>query len=834
MKAVIMAGGEGSRLRPLTCALPKPMVPILNRPCMEHIVNLLRRHEIRDIATTLQYLPEEIRSYFGDGGDFGVNLVYFTEDTPLGTAGSVKNASSFLDETFIVISGDALTDCHLQRAAEFHREKGALATLVLTPVSCPLEYGVVITDREGRIVRFLEKPGWGEVFSDTVNTGIYILEPEILDYIEENKMVDFSKDIYPRLLAEGKALYAFVTEDYWCDIGNVEQYLQAQFDILEKRSLFSLPGMEIRPGVRVGRNVRIDPSADVVPPVVIGDDCSVGPGAKLGPLVVLGNGVRIGRGASLKRSVIWDYACIGEGAELRGAIIGKGGRILSGAMLFEGVVAGDRTLVGERSVIKPGVKIWPGKWVEKGTRLSSSLVWGNCGRARLFGSRGITGDLFAEITPDFACRIGMAVGSDVNPSGRFALGGDGHPDTLMIKNAVLSGLMSTGLQVVDLGKVTFPVQRYGVRAFDFSGSIHICRRGRGKATIRFLNELGADYSRDEQRKVEGLLGREEYRFASPEAILPVEYLPDVGRSYLNYLLGFLDRETTGRGHIRIVLDYDPDQLGSLVPELFDALGCEVITFATPRNHARSLAEMLKTAEQFGDVVRDQGADFGAVLDAGGEEVIIVDEKGRIIGEEMIYALLSLIVLNANGRTILALPVNAPESVVEMAKHRGADVKRTKTAPWALMQAFLDEDVRVSQRRCPQFLLYGDALAILASLAEFLAREGKPLSEILRKMPCFATARRDVEVTWDAKGKVLRRLVEEAGERRLNTAEGIKVQHPEGWALILPDADEPLCRVYGEAFNQEVAESLTEMYVQKIQGLCESGQPPGPSTEGQHS
>lgn len=214
MKAVIMAGGEGSRLRPLTCARPKPMVPILNRPCMEHIINLLRNYQIQEIAATLQYLPEEIQNFFGSGNDFGVNLHYFIEETPLGTAGSVKNAASFLNETFLVISGDALTDCDLQEAINFHKKKGALATLVLTTVACPLEYGVVITNKEGRVKQFLEKPGWGEVFSDTVNTGIYILEPDVLEFIEPGKMVDFSKDLYPQLLAVGEPLYAYIMRGY--------------------------------------------------------------------------------------------------------------------------------------------------------------------------------------------------------------------------------------------------------------------------------------------------------------------------------------------------------------------------------------------------------------------------------------------------------------------------------------------------------------------------------------------------------------------------------------------------------------------------------------------
>lgn len=816
-----MAGGEGSRLRPLTCALPKPMVPVLNRPCMEHIVELLGRHNITETAVTLQYLPEEIKGYFGDGSNFGrgVKLRYFTEDTPLGTAGSVKNAAAFLDETFVVISGDALTDCSLQEAFEFHRQKKALATLVLTTVTCPLEYGVVITNGQGRIVRFLEKPGWGEVFSDTVNTGIYILEPEILEYIDANKMVDFSKDLFPRLLAAGEPLYAFVTEGYWCDIGNAEQYMQSQFDILEKKgTLLSLPGREASAGIWMGENVQVDASASLIPPVVIGDDCIIGPNASIGPLAVLGNGVQIRQGSSLKRCILWDNSMVGEGAELRGAVLGKGALLLSSARAFEGSMIGDRSVVGEGSVIKPGVKIWPEKWVEKGTRLSKSLVWGNCGRARLFGNSGITGDLFTEITPDFACCLGLALGSSLAKQGRLSLGSDGYPDTNIIKNAVLSGLMSTGLQVVDLGKVTLPVHRYGISAFDLLGGVHIYRVGHNKINVRLMNDRGADCSRGEQRKVEGLLSREEYRYAMKEEIHPVEYLPDVNRSYINYLLKFLDRELIRRKRYRIVVDYDPSQLGALLPGLFDALGCQVITFAAPRTHSQTFSELLKAAEQFGEVVREQGANYGAVLDSGGEGVVLVDDQGRIVSEDRFYALLSLITMQSNQNSILAFPVTAPESVVEMARQQGGDVRRTKTAPWSMMQTFLEEDVCASQQRCPQFLLYSDALAVLTSLAEYLARRERTLSEVLAELPGFVTVRRDVDVDWNDKGKVLRHLAEESGEQKIETAEGIKVQHPEGWALILPDADEPVCRVYSEAFNQETAESLTDMYVQKIQDI----------------
>ena len=206
MKAVVMAGGEGSRLRPLTSGVPKPLVPVVGKPVMEHILRLLRKHGITDVVVTLQYLGSAIRDYFGDGSDFGVDITYVVEDAPLGTAGSVKNAQEYLTEPFIVISGDALTDIDLGAVMQYHREKGASATIVLTSVANPLEFGVVITNPDGTIKRFLEKPSWGEVFSDQVNTGIYVIEPEVLDLLSPGAVVDWSGDVFPKMLTNAMPL----------------------------------------------------------------------------------------------------------------------------------------------------------------------------------------------------------------------------------------------------------------------------------------------------------------------------------------------------------------------------------------------------------------------------------------------------------------------------------------------------------------------------------------------------------------------------------------------------------------------------------------------------
>ena len=233
MKAVIMAGGEGTRLRPLTCNLPKPMVPIVHKPMMEHILNLLKAHSIHEIASTLWYLPQDVMDYFGDGSQFGVSMEYFVEEEPLGTAGSVKNAEDFLNETFVVVSGDSLTDIDLSKAVAFHRERNAVATLVLTRVANPLNYGIVITGEDGRIRQFLEKPSWSEVFSDTVNTGIYVLEPEVLQEFAKGQNVDFSRDLFPKLLAKEAPIYGYIADGYWSDVGNLEVYRQAQQDCLD-------------------------------------------------------------------------------------------------------------------------------------------------------------------------------------------------------------------------------------------------------------------------------------------------------------------------------------------------------------------------------------------------------------------------------------------------------------------------------------------------------------------------------------------------------------------------------------------------------------------------
>ena len=375
MKAVIMAGGQGTRLRPLTSEQPKPMIPVVNVPCMEHIVDLLKRHGFERIVATLEYRPEVIREHFGDGSRWGVEIEYSVEEEPLGTAGSVKYVEGRLGERFVVVSGDALTNVDLGEVVRFHEDRGAEVTLVLKGVDDPSEFGIVVVDEGGRVERFLEKPDEDEVFSYTANTGIYVVEPGVLDLIPGGEEYDWSKDLFPKLLDEGRPVYGYVMEDpsYWEDIGNIEQYMDAQRAVLdgEVRGVRP-PGEERYEGVFVGDGVEAD-EGSIEGPVVLGDGVRVAGGATVGPHAVLAPGVSVAPGASVVRSTVAEGASVGEGAVLDGALVGRASKIGAGVRLGRGSALGDGVVVGEGATVAPDVSVYPGEEIPDGVQVSEDV-----------------------------------------------------------------------------------------------------------------------------------------------------------------------------------------------------------------------------------------------------------------------------------------------------------------------------------------------------------------------------------------------------------------------------------------------------------------------------
>ncbi len=360
MKAVILVGGQGTRLRPLTINTPKAMVPVLNTPFLEHVIHHLSRHNVREITLALSHLAQPIKDYFGDGSRFGVRLNYVLEETPLGTAGAVKNterSERYLDETFLVLNGDIITDLDITAMLDSHRQRRSKATIALTPVDDPTSYGLIETDAKGRVTRFLEKPGWSQVTTNMINAGTYIIEPDVMASIPPRTKFSFEHELFPLFLEQDEPIYAYPSSAYWIDIGTPEKYLRLNKDLLSGKSTQYAPGSGVR--VVIGDKCHIHPTAEITAPVVIGDNCAIGQGVRLTGPVVIGSGSVILDNAVITESVIWQAVNIGSGVKVKGSIIASNCRLDDGSIVEEAVL-GDNVTVTSGYKLEPGSKIWPG------------------------------------------------------------------------------------------------------------------------------------------------------------------------------------------------------------------------------------------------------------------------------------------------------------------------------------------------------------------------------------------------------------------------------------------------------------------------------------------
>lgn len=338
-KAMLLAAGAGTRLRPLTYETPKPMVPVVNRPVIHHVLDNLLRHGVQEVMVNLHAHPDQVRGYCGDGSRWSLKIHYSLEPKLLGTAGAIKKVGGFFkDGPFFVMSGDGLSDVDLTAMHAFHRKRGSMATMAIKRVDARFEYGVTLTDASQRIKGFLEKPSWGDVFSSKVNTGIYLFEPEVLKLLPEGKVYDFGHDLWPKLLKLRKPIYAYETDAYWCDVGNLSEYRRCQIDCLDRKAKIHIPGVENPKGVWIEGGASVDARAKLIPPLLIGKGSRVAAGAVIGPFSVIGDRARVGAGAVLDRCILFDNVTVGEKVRLNNCIIGPNGNVKENISVFEAAV----------------------------------------------------------------------------------------------------------------------------------------------------------------------------------------------------------------------------------------------------------------------------------------------------------------------------------------------------------------------------------------------------------------------------------------------------------------------------------------------------------------
>ncbi|HZK49456.1 MAG TPA: sugar phosphate nucleotidyltransferase [Thermoleophilia bacterium] len=828
MKAVVMAGGQGTRLRPLTSNMPKPMVPVANKPTAQHILELLSRHGIRDVVMTVAFMPQLIQNFFGDGSSFGMQIDYCVEEVPLGTAGSVKNAQRFLDDTFLVISGDSLTDFDLTEIVDFHRARDAMVTIALKSVDNPLEFGVVIVDEHGRIERFLEKPGWGQVFSDTINTGIYVLEPEVLDHIPEGVSFDFSHQLFPHLYDSRKPLFGMLCEGYWQDIGSLAQFLQANRDALDGKVQANLPGVRLRGNVWVGHGADFDSLDNIQGPALIGDYARLSGSASIGAHTVLGNNVILRGGASVAGSVVGDGSYLGPGVRVRGAIVGSGVDIRANASIAEGAVLGEGSSVGEKAVVGSQVKVYPGKVIESGASVRSSLIWESRGQSSLFGKEGVRGLINIDITPELVMRLGMAYGTSLSAGSIVTTSRDQHPAARVLNRALTAGLNASGVTVRDLQIAPGSLTRFDLKVGNSAGGVHlrVCADNPEEAEIVLSERPGVPMSPQRERGMENIFYREDYRRVAPSEMGSIVFPARLIETYIGALLTACDIDRIRDRDLRVVLDHGGSGTTVLASSVLDALRLEVVSVNTrdPREDGADGATrpLVDRGERVGRLVRAMEADVGVLMDPGGESVTVLDETGAGVPDVSLLLLLLRHACTNYGPGNIVVPLHTTRRAEEVAAECGGNVVRTKVSESALLsEAGKPHSIFAGSGGgrfvLPAFLPAPDALVSFLMVLEMLASTMEHVSRLAGALPEVTVRHAVVECPWSVKGVVMRMLVERLKHQRVSLLDGVKLAVGSAdWVQFLPDPGEPVFHVFAEADTLAASDELLARYAHMLQ------------------
>jgi mannose-1-phosphate guanylyltransferase/phosphomannomutase len=797
---------------------------------MEHILELLREHGFRDVVVTVAFLPQAIRSYFGDGEPMGLNIEYSVEENPLGTAGSVRLASGRLtDDTVLVISGDALCDIDLGKIIEFHKEKGASVTIGLKAVENPLEFGIVVTDEDGRVERFLEKPSWGQVFSDTINTGIYVLEPEVLRHVPKDRPFDFSKELFPLLLDMGRPIYGYVCEGYWQDIGNIDQYRQANFDALDQKVRLNIDGLRIRGDVWLGEGVEIDDVEGVEGPAFVGTNCTISPDASVGPYSVLGPGTTLRERSRISRSVLDASTYVGRSAVVEGAVVGRNCDIKAHARVHEGVAIGDQVTLGDQSVVFPGVRIYPYKEVEYGAQIHESLIWESRGTTRVFGKDGVMGLVNVDLTPELAVRFGSAMGTALRRGARVVASRESAPAYRMIKRALISGLNSTGVSVADLRTLPAPVGKHLLKTQSYDLAFHV-----GASTtdpeavqIRLFERPGIALSSAMQKEIEKHFTRQELRRSPFADIGSITYPARARESYASELVEGLDVDRIRDRAFRIVVDFGFSAGSFVLPLVMGPLGVTAVTqHAFESDAASGPVRLHETIQEARRLVGPVNADLGAVFDRSAERLYLIDERGREVPPAQ-SLLLFLQLLRENGhRGKVAVPINVTSQV----EHVAGDALEIVRTPAALAdltrtaagEGFVFGGAVGGGYVFPAFLPAYDAIASLCRLLELLAPMERPLSQLVDELPQPTLVHRQLPCPWGQKGTVMRVLNERFADGNVDLRDGIKIFDERGWVQVQPDPDEPLIHIYAEGETRDASRELEEECEELVTELIGEG------------
>jgi mannose-1-phosphate guanylyltransferase/phosphomannomutase len=832
MKAVIMAGGFGTRLRPLTMNIPKPMVPIVNIPIMHRIITLLKKNGITDIVALVYYQPDVIMNYFKDGKDFGVNITYVRAEADFGTAGSVKNAENFIGEDeFLVISGDVLTDIDLSKAIEYHHDKKSKATIVITRVKNPLPYGIVIVRDSGEIIRFLEKPSWGEVFSDTINTGIYVLDPSVLEFIPYKQEFDFSKNLFPLLLEKKFPFYGYIAESYWRDIGTLNDYLEAHLDCLAGQVEIEIKGERIETPkgvIHVGENVEVADYERFEGVVVIGNNTRIGKKAKIINSVI-GSFCEIEDECEIIDSVIWDRTRIKRRAKLTLDVIGYDNFIGEGAEINENVFISDRCTIGNSAKLLPNIKLWPLKVVEDGSILSKSLVWEDKWLSELFTEARVSGISNIEMTPEFGAKLGAAFGALLGQGKTVIVSRDADNVSRMMNRALICGLISAGLNVDDIRIASIPMVRHELRSGRYAGGLHVRKSpvDKNQTDIIFFDSNGMDLPVGKAKAIERLFFGEDFPRVPHDKVGTINFPVRTIEGYVEKFLSALNVDAIRKQSFKIALDYSNGVAVTVLPNILGQLGCQVISlnaYLEPTKLTRSDEEFKKAVDELSQIVTSIRCDVGFMLNPGAERIWLIDERGKLLSDNRLLSIVTKLFLTVNAKKVkkIAVPISASLEVDLIASEYGVEVVRTKNSHYGMMEAVLkDPEIKfVGGTKggyiFPEFLFASDGMFAISKILELMALTELKIGEIEEKLPKLCLKRLSIPCPRDLKGKVMRYATLESEKFKRQLIDGVKIFFDDlTWILILPDRQRSEVHLFVESNDEKMVDKLIAEYSEKV-------------------
>jgi len=828
MKAVVMAGGFGTRIQPLTNSRPKPMLPVVNRPMMENTMMRLRDLGIKEFIVLLYFKPEVIKDYFGDGSKFGINITYVVPDDDYGTAGAVKLAQEHIgDDNFIIISGDLVTDFDFQKIFDYHRQKESKLTITLTSVENPLEFGVVIANEEGKIEKFLEKPSWGEVFSDTINTGIYIIEPEILKYIPKGENFDFAKDLFPQLMKEGVELIAGNAKGYWRDVGNPDSYREVHEDIMSGRVDFDMPGKKVKypDGVIYSDEpYSLDESIEIIGKVVLGKNVHIGKRTKLKD-VVIGDDVTIEKDCKISNSVIWENVIIEKGTKLDNGVICDNNVIGKNTKMTAGIIVAEGCRIGELVTVEKDLTIWPYKKIEDASIVSGNVILGSRYKNSIFENGMVAGKSNVELSCEMSAKLAEAFGTQLPVGGTVLIARDHHKSSRMLKRAFIGGMLSAGINVIDLKSVPSAVLRFNLaRNPDYIAGMYF-RQVREDATstaITFYNDEALRIKNDLAKKIEKIYFKETFRrveFGEIGSVSESQRIQECADYKKGMEESFKKRLFACVG-CRIAVDIMHGASCEVFPYVLNDLSIDNMIFNNYHDAHRLANFKLLTKDSVRDmekIVKSLELDAGFLLYPYGQRLDMVCNKGKLLSmQNTLQAVLKL--MNMEGtkenKKRVFLPTWAPDIIcyenleIEWGKYENFSYNELKHYD---LIATIDGNFAFTE-----FAVYRDSMYAAIKILEMLAKHDVKLSDLVDEIDNFYYHQTQIACPQALKGKMMRKFLEDARGKRSSSADGVKIWLNEtDWILMIPDQYGDHLNLYIQAVDEEGGQAIYQEYEEKI-------------------